>query len=257
LAASICASPREAERKLLANGLLRQHQVRVHRFVFEFGLGFDARPYRDEEIPAFALHAVPGKVEQPDAAAPEILGEFTQRLLHLPLAGIRPQGNLESQLAERGGHVGGVIHRVPEGRILVSRVADHQRNALFILLGDARAHLPRQPGIQCLDVEIVGLLAPHLRDDDSHLVVREELVQRGIEVEFGGNVTCWHISPQRFVGGSRLSERRLPVQARCRLARQHASQLAAAQSRGSNDFRNPGHALRHARRQALFLGRLA
>jgi hypothetical protein len=81
----------------------------------------------------------PAKWNEPHPARLELPAEVADRLNHLPMGGILPQGDAEAERAQHSGHVVGVVDGILERADRIGGVADDQGHSRLgtVLSGDA------------------------------------------------------------------------------------------------------------------------
>ena len=108
--------------------------VDLHRFEPELGGHVEPGIDRHDEVAPVDLQAVAGIVEQPDAGTVERIGEFADLALQRALAEVVALDDLEAEIAQPGGDIDRVVHRIGErAGFFIDAIADDQRHAPFRL----------------------------------------------------------------------------------------------------------------------------
>ena len=111
----------------------QQHAVQRKRLVIDVGVAFQLGIHRNQVIRAVHLDAVAGVIDHGDIGIARAVGKIAQRAAGFGrrqiVAGI---DDVEAGILQCRGDHGAVIDRVRQLRhVLIGRIAEHQRHALF------------------------------------------------------------------------------------------------------------------------------
>ena len=111
---------------------LLQHQIDRHGLEVEIALGVETGIDRGDVVLPRHLQAMAGIEEQRHVGAAQGLLERADGLLGGGPVEVASLDDLEAETSQRHRHAAGIVGRIGElHRVLIGRVADHQRDALF------------------------------------------------------------------------------------------------------------------------------